>query len=93
VSKVRKLGLAVAQLGGIQPSESRSDVVRRLEAQMREARARGASFVVYPELTLTTFFPRYWYDELDEVEQFFETRMPNDEVQPLFECAKELGVG
>ena len=88
-----KLGLAVAQVGGIQPSESRSDVVRRLVGQMREAKARGAMFVVYPELTLTTFFPRYWYDELDEVERFFETQMPNDEVQPLFDCAKELGVG
>ena len=93
MSKTRKLGLAVAQVGGIQPSETRSAVVRRLEAQMREAKARGASFVVYPELTLTTFFPRYWYDDLDDVEQFFETRMPNDDVQPLFDCAKELGVG
>ena len=88
-----ELGLAVAQVGGIQPSESRSDVVRRLVGQMREAKARGATFVVYPELTLTTFFPRYWYDELEEVERFFETRMPNEEVQPLFDCAKELGVG
>lgn len=88
-----KLGLAVAQVGGIQPSESRSDVVRRLVGQMREAKARGAKFVVYPELTLTTFFPRYWYDELEAVERFFETQMPNDEVQPLFDCAKELGVG
>jgi N-carbamoyl-D-amino-acid hydrolase len=93
VSKEDRLGLAVAQVGGIQPSESRSAVVRRLVALMREARARGASFVVYPELTLTTFFPRYWHDELTEVERFFEAEMPNDEVQPLFDCAGELGVG
>ncbi len=93
MAKARKLGLAVAQVGGIQPSESRSEVVQRLDEQMREAKSRGATFVVYPELTLTTFFPRYWYDELDEVERFFETRMPNEEVQPLFDRAKELGVG
>src|SRR5262249_57792324 len=92
VSKTRKLGLAVAQVGGIQPAESRSAVVQRLDDQMREARSRGASFVVYPELTLTTFFPRCWYDELEEVERFFETRIPNEEVQPLFDRAKELGV-
>ena len=54
----RRLGLAVAQVGGIDPSESRELVVGRLVELMREAKSRGASVVVYPELTLTTFFPR-----------------------------------
>ncbi len=94
MSKRERLGLAVAQVGGIQPSEGRAAVVGRLVALMREAKAKGASFVVYPELTLTTFFPRYWSDDLAEVEQrFFETRMPNEAVQPLFACAEELQVG
>ena len=93
MSSEGRFGLAVAQVGGIQPSESRSAVVSRLVELMREAKARGASFVVFPELTLTTFFPRYWYDDLAEVERFFETRMPNDHVQPLFDCARELDVG
>src|SRR5262245_20803870 len=84
--------LAVAQVGGIQPSESRSAVTRRLVELMREANARGASVVVYPELTLTTFFPRYWYEDAAELNGFFETSMPNEHVQPLFDRAAELGI-
>lgn len=30
---------------------------------MREAEARGADYVVFPELALTTFFPRWWMEE------------------------------
>jgi predicted amidohydrolase len=93
VTERRRLGLAVAQVGGIQPAETRAAVVRRLVELMREARARGASFVVFPELTLTTFFPRYWFEGPAEVERFFEARMPNEDVQPLFDRAAELGVG
>lgn len=93
MSSERRLVLAVAQVGGISPSESRADVVGRLIELMREAKARGASVVVYPELTLTTFFPRYWFERDDEVNSFFETRMPNEDVQPLFDCAAELEVG
>jgi predicted amidohydrolase len=93
MSSGERLSLAVAQVGGIDPSESRDALVRRLVGLMREAKARGASVVVYPELTLTTFFPRYWFERDEEVNQFFETHMPNEAVQPLFECATELEVG
>jgi N-carbamoyl-D-amino-acid hydrolase len=93
VSSERRLGLAVAQVGGIDPSESRALVVRRLVELMKEAKSRGASVVVFPELTLTTFFPRYWFERDGEVNRFFETHMPNEHVQPLFDCAVELEVG
>jgi predicted amidohydrolase len=93
VSSERRLGLAVAQVGGIDPSESRALVVRRLVELMKEAKSRGASVVVFPELTLTTFFPRYWFERDGEVDRFFETHMPNEHVQPLFDCAVELEVG
>jgi N-carbamoyl-D-amino-acid hydrolase len=92
-SSERRFGLAVAQVGGIDPSETREQVVRRLVALMKEARSRGASVVVFPELTLTTFFPRYWFESDDEVNRFFETEMPNEHVQPLFDCAAELEIG
>lgn len=88
----RFFGLAVAQVGGIQPSESRSEVVARLVALLRTAHERGGEFVVFPELTLTTFFPRYWMDE-EESDRFFETEMPNEATAPLFDAARELGVG
>jgi predicted amidohydrolase len=54
----RKLKASVAQLGPIHLADTRSQVVKRLMAMMREAHAAGARFVVFPELALTTFFPR-----------------------------------
>ncbi len=89
----RKFNLAVAQVGGIQPDEHREAVVRRLLGLLEEAHRRGASFVVFPELTLTTFFPRYWHDDAADVDAYFEREMPGPEVKPLFDCARALGVG
>ncbi len=89
----RKLNAAVAQLGPIHLADSRGSVVRRLIAMMREAHGRGARFVVFPELALTTFFPRWWMTDQAEIDRFFEREMPNAETRPLFDLAKELGVG
>lgn len=89
----RKLGLAVAQMGPVHLADSRAAVVQRLVDMLREAHARGAEMVVFPELALTTFFPRYWMDEAEAQARFFEAQMPNAEVQPLFDAARELGVG
>ncbi len=60
---------------------------------MREAHARGAKFVVFPELALTTFFPRYWMSEEEAVERFFERSMPGPETKPLFDLAAEFKIG
>ncbi len=35
----------------------------RLKRLLHEAHAMGAKFVVFPELALTTFFPRWWMDD------------------------------
>jgi predicted amidohydrolase len=89
----RTLGLAVAQMGPVHLSDTRAAVVRRLVAMMGEAKSRGAGMVVFPELALTTFFPRYWMDEREADERFFEKTMPNASVQPLFDAARELQLG
>jgi predicted amidohydrolase len=89
----RKLRAAVAQLGPIHLAESRASVVRRLIALLRDAHAEGAKFVVFPELALTTFFPRWWMTDQAEIDKFFEAQMPGPETQPLFELARELGIG
>lgn len=89
----RTFVLAVAQVGGIQPQETRPEVVTRLVRLLEDAVAAGAKFVVFPELTLTTFFPRYWSDELAGMDHYFEPTMPNDDVQPLFEAARSHGIG
>jgi N-carbamoyl-D-amino-acid hydrolase len=89
----RTLRAAVAQLGAIHRADSREVVVRRLIALLREAHGQGARFVVFPELALTTFFPRWWMTDQAEIDRWFERDMPNTATRPLFDAAKELGVG
>ena len=89
----RRLPAAVAQLGPIHLADSRASVVKRLCALLREAHGRGARFVVFPELALTTFFPRWWMEDQREIDRFFEREMPSPATRPLFDLAKELGVG
>ncbi|MBX2854859.1 MAG: N-carbamoyl-D-amino-acid hydrolase [Rhodobacteraceae bacterium] len=90
---MRKLVIGCAQLGPIQKSEPREMVVTRLMALLEKAHGQGATLVVFPELALTTFFPR-WYMEGDaEVDAWFEREMPNAVTRPLFDRARELGVG
>ena len=89
----RRLKVACAQLGPIHLADDRRSVVKRLLAMLKEAGGQGCRFVVFPELALTTFFPRYWYGSDDEADQFFERQMPNAETQPLFDLAAHLGIG
>lgn len=86
---MRVLNVAAAQMGPIQKAESREEVVERMLAMMREARAQGADLIVYPELTLTTFFPRYYTTDKAEIEQWFERDMPNEPTRPLFDLARD----
>jgi N-carbamoyl-D-amino-acid hydrolase len=90
----RHLRIAAAQLGPVQLADTRAVVVERLLALMREAHAQGARFVVFPELALTTFFPRWWMEDQSEVDRrFFEGTVPSRETQPIFDEARRLGVG
>jgi predicted amidohydrolase len=52
----------------------------------------GCKLVVFPELALTTFFPRWHMERDEEIDAFFETEMPSAETQPLFEQAARLRV-
>jgi predicted amidohydrolase len=89
----RHLKVGAAQLGPIHKADSRESAVQRMMALMREAHAAGCVLVVYPELALTTFFPRYWYDDLAEIDAWFERAMPSEATRPLFDLAVELKVG
>jgi len=89
----RKLKAAVAQMGPVNLADDRRSVVRRLLEMLREAHGAGARFVVFPELALTTFFPRYWMTDQGEIDRYFEREMPGPETRILFDTAKELGVG
>ena len=89
----RRLKVAAAQLGPIQKADTRESVVERMLALLRDAHAAGCGLVVYPELALTTFFPRYYMEDPAEVDLYFEREMPNEATAPLFEEAKRLRVG
>jgi N-carbamoyl-D-amino-acid hydrolase len=89
----RIITVGAAQLGPVQRSHSRADVVERLLILLREAARNGCTLVVFPELALTTFFPRWFMEDQAEVDSFFETEMPSNVTAPLFNEAKRLGIG
>jgi hypothetical protein len=89
----RNLVVAAAQLGPIARDEPRTSVVFRLLGMLEKAAARGAQLVVFPELALTTFFPRWFMADQAAIDVFFETDMPGPATTPLFERAKALRVG
>ncbi|BBK39264.1 N-carbamoyl-D-amino-acid hydrolase [Allostella sp. ATCC 35155] len=89
----RILTVGAAQLGPIQRAHTRADVIRRLVELMRQAHGMGCRLVVFPELALTTFFPRWWMEDEAEIDAFFEQEMPGPETRPLFEEAARLGIG
>ena len=84
---MRMINVAAAQMGPIQRAEGRDVVVRRMLALMDEAKAKGADLIVYPELALTTFFPRWYMENRADADGWFEREMPNDAVRPLFDRA------
>ncbi len=88
----RKIMIAAAQMGPIQKAETRAEVIDRMCGLLRDAHAKGAEFVVFPELALTTFFPRWYYEDIAEADGWFESAMPNPVTAPLFACAKSLGL-
>lgn len=89
----RRLIVGAAQLGPIARQDTRRQAVTRMIELMHQAKARGVQLVVFPELALTTFFPRWFFDDPAEVDAFFEREMPGPETRPLFETARELGIG
>lgn len=89
----RLVHVAAAQMGPIARSETRQQAVKRQLELMREAKSRGADLVVFPELALTTFFPRWWMEDEDEIDGFYEREMPNAATEPLFAAARKLGIG
>jgi predicted amidohydrolase len=89
----RRIRVAAAQMGPIARSETRPAVVKRLLALLREAHGYGCDLVAFPELALTTFFPRWPLEDEVELDAFYETEMPGPDTRPLFEEAQRLGVG
>ncbi|GAB5377722.1 MAG: N-carbamoyl-D-amino-acid hydrolase [Acuticoccus sp.] len=89
---MRQVMVGAAQLGPIQKSEGRQDVVARMLALLEDAAGKGCDLVVFPELALTTFFPRWYMTDDAEIDAWFEREMPNAATQPLFDAARKHGI-
>jgi N-carbamoyl-D-amino-acid hydrolase len=89
----RIVTVGAAQLGPVQREDRREAVVERLLALLQQGAAHGCDLVVFPELALTTFFPRWHLTDQAEIDTWFEIEMPGLATKPLFDEAKALGVG
>ncbi len=89
----RVLRVGAAQMGPIHKAHSRQVVVKRMIDLLDQARDQKCELVVYPELTLTTFFPRWYMQDQTEVDAWFEREMPNAATRPLFERAAGYHIG
>jgi N-carbamoyl-D-amino-acid hydrolase len=90
---MRLLTVGAAQLGPIQKAEGRQEVVARMLDLMQQAKDKGCDLIVYPELALTTFFPRWYMTDWAEVDTWFEREMPNAATRPLFDQARKFSMG
>jgi predicted amidohydrolase len=90
---MRTITVAGAQLGPIHRDEPRAAAVSRMLALMDDAKRAGADLIVFPELALTTFFPRWYMEDPAEIDTWFEREMPNAATRPLFERAASYGMG
>ncbi len=90
---MRNVRTAAAQLGPIQRADSRAEVVQRMLALLQRAKRERCDFLVFPELALTTFFPRWYHEDRRDADQWFETQMPGPATQPLFDAAREAAMG
>lgn len=88
----RIITVGAAQLGPIARSETRAQVVGRMLTLLAQAKSHGCDLAVFPELALTTFFPRWYLDRQDDIDAYFEREMPGPETQKLFDAASRLGI-
>lgn len=80
-------------MGPVARDETRDQVVDRLLDLLHQAADRNVELLVYPELALTTFFPRWYISDETEIESWFEAEMPSPATKRLFDEAAHLGIG
>jgi len=86
----RYLKIAAAQMGPNQDGTPREAIVERMLALLDEAARDDVELIVYPEMALTTYFPKRIRQDFD---QFFETEVPPKALERLLRRAAEARVG
>jgi predicted amidohydrolase len=89
----RYFTLAACQTGPISRRTTRREVVDRLLEMLERAAGAKADVAVFPEMALTTFFPRWEIKDIAEIEEFFEQSMPGPETSRLYDAARKLTIG
>lgn len=89
----RYLTLAACQTGPVQRNATRTETVGRLIHLLERAAGAGAEMAVFPEMALTTFFPRWALEDECEIAAFYEEQMPGPQTHALFEAARKLRIG
>ena len=89
----RVVTVGAAQMGPIQKENTRAEAVERLVALLEQGSRNDCDLVVFPELALTTFFPRWFVDDITQADHWYEREMPSRATQPLFDAARRLKVG
>ena len=91
----RRLIIAAAQVGSVHKHSDREDTLDRLIVLLEKATSNGAKVVLFPEIALTTFFPRYLFDNQEELNKYFEHGddiVESPHLKRLFEKARGLSV-
>ena len=85
----RWLKIGAAQMGPNQDGTPREAIVERMLALLETAALDGVELIVYPEMALTTYFPKRIRQDYD---QFFETEVPPKALELVLRRAAEARV-
>src|SRR5258708_23727475 len=89
VAMPRQIKVAAAQMGPNNEGTPREEIVERMLALLELAIRDGVEVVAYPEMALTTYFPKKIRPDF---EQFFETEGPPKTLEPLLWRAAQARV-
>lgn len=94
-ASARIIRVAAAQVGAVHHWSPREETLGRLISLLEQAAEKKAQLVLFPETTLTTFFPRYFIEDEQELDSWFEHEediTKSAGAGKLFEKAAELGI-
>jgi predicted amidohydrolase len=90
---MRQFLVAAGQMGPVEADTPRSEVVQRMLILLREAKSASVQHVVFPELSLTTYFARDFHGDRSAVARYFEKSLPSEDTRELFEFARNNRIG
>jgi N-carbamoyl-D-amino-acid hydrolase len=85
----RYVKVAAAQMGPNNDGTPREVIVERMLALLEQAIREGVELIAYPEMALTTYFPKRVRPDFDH---FFETEVPPKSLEPLLRRAAQARV-